>query len=298
MTWLYHQNDAAAASGYAQIHCDPIAKIWSLTSIAPEIGSGDSKAIWQALLRHLAQKAASHGVEQIHAHPIRGSLEEEALVQNLYCRACAEQLFTLNRPLAYRKRPADLHTFVLTGRWQLSELYRHSVPAGVRAVLQTSSFLSIEDTPFDRLSWRVSEWVAVDDESPYAYLRLTRIKANYWLYVLVRPDRRGDILDHIAYVVSLEHPSNTKPLFCLVPDYAIGISWLLRQLGFSEIQEYSHLVKQLATRVSAPSFVNNPASALQYRDAGTPAFLMRRIITEGIDRSREDKESEYALGNN
>jgi len=298
MTWLYRQN-SAAASGYAQIHCDPLVKIWSLTSIAPEINSEDSKAVWQALLGHIARRAASHGIEQIHAHPIRNSREEETLLQNGYCRACTEQLFVLNHPLAYTKRPSDLHTFVLTGRWQLSELYRHAIPIGVRSVLQTSSYLSIEDTPLDRLSWRVSEWVAVDEESPYAYLRLTRTGAGYWLYILVRPDRRGDILDHIAYVTSIERPGNAKPLYCLIPDYAIGLSWLLRQLRFTEIQEYSHLVKQLAVRVSAPAFTNNPATALYYRDAGTPAFLSRWMMpTKGYKSSPHDKEREYALGNN
>ena len=66
-----------------------------------------------------------------------------------------------------------------------------------------------------------------------AYLRLTQSPSGFWLDIAVRPERRAELLPHLKFVLTLTECSPTRPVYCPVPDYGVGVGWLLRTIGFT-----------------------------------------------------------------
>ena len=64
------------------------------------------------------------------------------------------------------------------------------------------------------------------------YLGLTSGPKGYWLEIIVRPERRADILPYVKHVISQTDCSPYRPIYCPVTDYSVGLGWILRTLQF------------------------------------------------------------------
>jgi len=90
-----------------------------------------------------------------------------------------------------------------------------------------------------------------------------------WMEILVQPDHRADIVPHIRHVIGGCQDSGQRPIYCAVPDHAVGVGWLLRTLGFQAVGQQAHMVLHVAARVPVrrPLVVTGLEGSV---DIGTP----------------------------
>ena len=104
------------------------------------------------------------------------------------------------------------------------------------------------------------QYVWADKGRLLACLCLTKTAQGSWLDVLTRPEQRGELLPHLHYVLTRAAPSAQAPVYCPVPDYAVGLSWLLRTLGFESYTRQVLLVAHTVTRVSSEEAADRPGA--------------------------------------
>jgi hypothetical protein len=223
---------------------------WDLAFLAPALDSLPEAAhIWSKLLTHLTLVGAQRGVARIYARAPEDSEIEEIMHQVGYSLVTREEVFVLVSRPSPVVAPRGLHLLEPQDALALINLYREVVPALVQQAEGVAPHWTASRghnfSPF----WSTKEYVWSDKSKANAYIGLCETAKGYWLEVVVRPEYRAEILPVIKHVLSLTERIETTPVYCQVPDYSVGVGWVLRALGFESYARQVMLVEHTMVRV-------------------------------------------------
>lgn len=238
--------------GFVQVSEGTGGAEWNLAYLAPNLDYDvNAGSTWYRMLGQLVLLGAENGVERI---CVRSA--EDAEAEDLFRRAgftvvSREEVFALDQEAKPAPQPRGLRPATPQDQWALNELYRQVVP---KVIQQAEGCDPPWGVPRRQVTGRcgtTEQYVWADKGRMLACLRLTRTARGSWLEVLTRPEQRGDVLPHLRYVLTRAAPSAQSPTYCPVPDYAVGLGWLLRTLGFESYMRQVLLVAHTVTRASA-----------------------------------------------
>jgi hypothetical protein len=277
LTWVLEdaRRDRDRA-GFLQVWPSAGRPDWTLGLISPGLDQDDEvEMIWRHMLSCCIEQAAMRGVQRILARVPEEAVVERVLRNSGYLVITREELFAGTRTYESVAQPKHLGVAGPDDSWHISELYHQVLPRHVqeaeailsrRSVTQRSALLSSAD---------LSEYVWRDEGRISAYLALSRGSAGYWLEVLVRPEHRADIIPHIKYVLGARTRYRHFPVYCAVPDYQAGVSWLLRALDFESLGREVQMVTHVAQRARARRPVLVPG--LEGSEVRTPMGSTRSL---------------------
>ena len=249
-----HENSSSAESGQrgcAQVWPRPGRAEWDLVFLAPSLDHHQKASeIWRQLLAHLIIQGAKQDIQRIYARSSEDAEAEDILRQVGFTIVAREEVFVLSHRPAPAPLPKGLRRVDRRqDRWALSELCRQVVPPLVQ---QAEGLLphrcAAPHHPLARFLF-ADEYVWVEKGKIIAYLGLCGSARGYWLEITVRPEYRADLLPYIKYVLTLAQRLNSTPVYCSIPDYSVGLGWLLRTLGFESYTRQVLLVVHTVARV-------------------------------------------------
>lgn len=249
------QTDAedGRAVGYIEAWPRSSPQEWELAYLAPSLDyQRDAQQVWQELLSQLIIVAGQRHIQRIYA-----KVPEDAEIEAIFRAAgftvvTREQVFVLIRQPAPAPLPRGMRRVEPHDRWPLEQLYCQVVPP---LLFQAEGGLPYEAPQGGW--WRrgaTQEYIWADRERALAYLALNSGPRGYWLRVVVRPENRGDLLPCIRYLLAQAQCSDATPVYVPVPDFTVGLGWLLRTLGFESYNRQTLLVAHIVVR----SAVNRP----------------------------------------
>jgi len=245
-----HEGDGQ--SGFVQVWPHGGSLSWHLAYIAPSLDERpNSAAVWHAMLGQLLRLAAYEGALRVFARCAEDAEIEDTLRQRGFGLATREEVFVLTQPPSPAPAPRGLRRFDEADRWPLRQLYGQAVPSlvqkaeGFSPQELISPLQSLASPPEDHHVW-------VDRGEIIAHFAVSRGRAATWMDCVVRPDRRGDALPYMHHILAQQPCSPERPLYACVPDYAVGLGWLLRTLGFETFARQAVLVSHTAARETAP----------------------------------------------
>jgi len=247
VTCVYRASeDEDGLNGFVQVSEDDSGLEWDLAYLAPSLDYDlNAGSMWCRMLGQLILLAAEYGVERISARS-----GEDAETEDLFRRAGftvvnREEVFALDQEAKPAPLPRGLRGAVPQDQWAIEELYRQVVPK----VIQQAEGCTPQWVVGQRGA--TEQYVWADKGRMLAYLRLAKTARGSWIEVLTRPEQRGDVLPHLRYLLTRAAPSAQSPVYCPVPDHAVGLGWLLRTLGFESYTRQVLLVAHTIARVSA-----------------------------------------------
>jgi hypothetical protein len=221
---------------------------WDLAFMAPALDQPSAGDIWYRLLTYLIIFAAEQGVYRLFAHSAEDGESEEVFRQSGFHVAVREEVFRLAEPRAPLVMPKGLRALGEPDRVAVQALYGQVVPRSAQDPDTGSPFRTTLNPSTLSTSTIVAEYVWEERGQVLAYYGLLSGSRGYWLEVQARPERRGDLLHHIKYVLSLAPSTDGRPVYCAVPDYNVGLGWLLRALHFQSHARQVLLVAHTAVR--------------------------------------------------
>jgi hypothetical protein len=250
LTWMYAGRDAGRdGRAFAQVW--PIADRpdWNLSRLAPSLEDGEgAEALWREMLRGLVRRAADSGVFRIFTRVEEGSDAERVLRRNGFVATTRQELFVLPAAPGPVSSPKHLVPAEPRHDWALGELYRQVVPRFVQEAEASFCHACASPRRHTLGGEAVREYVWQDAERVNAYFAVSTASLGSWVEILVRPEHRGDIMPHIRHVIG-NVAARERPIYCPVPDYDVGVGWLLRTLGFQPVGRQAHMVMHVAARV-------------------------------------------------
>lgn len=250
LTWMCEGvRGEPGIQGFAQVWPSAWREDWSLGAVAPAPDVPGAEWVWRELLNGLVRRAAEHGRPRILARVPEDSEVEHALRAGGFLAATKEELFCLTRPLKPVASPRNLFSTRSSDAWAIGELYRQVVPRHVQEA--EASVGHGCGTPGGYLfgARAVEERIWMEEGRANAYFALSAAPLGHWLEVLVRPEHRTDILPHIRYILSRVDVAPHRPVYCSVPDYAVGVGWMLRTLSFQSLHRQVQMVMHVAARL-------------------------------------------------
>lgn len=240
--------DDDGAEAFAQVWSDASRTAWDLTFLAPSLEFAPQAVdAWQQLLTHLMVLGAQQGISRIRARTNEDPETEHALRRAGLTLVSREEVFACSQQLPPAPLPKGLRRATRRDRYSLEELYRKAVPllvgqvegfpAAARGSLARLSVVSFED------------YVWAEKGRLVAHIGLWSGPRAYWLDVLVHPEYRADVLPYVRFVLTRTESRATRPVYCPVSDYGVGLGWLLRTIGFTPYARQSLLVGHTASRV-------------------------------------------------
>lgn len=275
-TLVRTETEDGRATGYVEAWPRSSPTEWELAYLAPALDyQRDAQQIWQDLLSQLIIVAGQRHVQRIYA-----KVPEDAEIEAVFRAAgftvvTREQVFVLIRQPAPGPLPRGMRRVEPGDRWPLEQLYRQVVPP---LLCQAEGGLSCEAAQGGW--WRraaTQEYIWADRERALAYLALSTGPRGYWLRTVVRPESRGDLLPCIRYVLTHTQCSDATPVYVPVPDFTIGLGWLLRTLGFESYNRQTLLVAHTVVR----SAVRRPLLVSSGVDARTPVGHASTQLNDG-----------------
>ncbi len=251
LTWIMDDEDrVAGARAFAQVWPVPDRPDWNLVTIAPALDSEEqSEGVWREVLRGLVPRAAECGVFRIVSRVEEGSEMERVLHASGYVATTRQELFRLDGIPGEFPCPRGLQPALPRHDWALGELYCQVVPRSVQEAEASFSHACASPRRYLLSGESVREYVWQDADRVSAYLAVSLAPRGLWMEILVHPDYRADIVPHIRHVIGDIQDEASRPIYCAVPDYAVGIGWLLRTLGFQATGRQAHMVQHVAARV-------------------------------------------------
>ena len=237
--------------GFAQVHPRPDRREWDLGFLCPSLDHhSDAARLWLDLLKHVIVRGAQLHVNRVYARSSEDAEAEDILRQAGFSVILREEVFALSAPASPAARPKGLRLLDDQDGPALGRLCCHAEPR----LPQAAQGLSLRSNcpPPLLLTRAVTStehvWMAKDEA--LAYLRLMQSPSGFWLDIVVRPERRAELLPHIKYVLTLTDCSPATPVYCPVPDYGVGLGWLLRTVGFETFARQVLLVAHTLARAS------------------------------------------------
>jgi hypothetical protein len=239
-------------SGFVQVSEGAGGTEWDLAYLAPNLDYDlNAGSTWCRVLGHLVLLGAENGVERICVRSAEDAEAEDLFRRTGFTVVSREEVFALDQEAKPAPLPRGLRRATPQDQWALDELYRQVVP---KVIQQAEGCAPAWEVPRQRVVGRrdaMEQYVWADKGRVLACLRLTKTAKGSWMEVLTRPEQRGDVLPHLRYLLTRAAPSAQSPVYCPVPDYAVGLGWLLRTLGFESYTRQVLLVAHTVTRVSA-----------------------------------------------
>lgn len=261
-------HDEDGQGGFVQVWPHGGSLSWHLAYIAPSLDERpDAAAIWHGMLGQLLRLASSEGALRVFARCVEDAETEGTLRQRGFGLVTREEVFVLTMPPSPAPAPRGLRRFDESDRWPLRQLYGQAVPSlvqkaeGFSPQELISPLQSLASPPEDHYVW-------VDRGEIIAHFAVSRGRAGTWMDCVVRPDRRGDALPQMHHILSQQPCSPDRPLYVCVPDYAVGLGWLLRTLGFETFARQAVMAAHTAAREAVTRQALMPG--LEGVDCGAP----------------------------
>lgn len=254
-----HDNTENGDKGIVQVWPRRDRKAWDLAFLAPSLDEDpNAPGIWQKLLTHLILLGAEQGVLRIYARSSEDAEAEDILRQTGFSMVTREEVFVLSHQPAPAPLPRGLRRVEVEDRWALDKFHSQVIPPLMKKAEDPSfDICAVSSDPF-RLR-DVQEYVWSKKGEIIAWLRLASSPQGHWLDVVVRPEYRAESLPYIRYMLTLANVSKQTPLYCSIPDYCVGLGWLLRTLGFSTFTRQALLVAHTIARVPVRRHLVLPA---------------------------------------
>jgi len=205
---------------------------WDLAYMSPALdyrdGAGD---LWQELLSALILHGAEQNIDRIYARLTEDGESEEIFRHAGFTILTREEIFVLSRDRTPAILPKGLRRTSPDDRPGLEEFYRQVAPRLQSKIEWATPSSVVLQYPWPH-SWIRDDYMWSDKGKILAHFRLLVGSRGAWLEVVVRPEHRADILPCLKYMTALPRRSHATPLYCPVPDYGVGLGWLLRTLGF------------------------------------------------------------------
>ncbi len=223
---------------------------WDLIFISPAPDyHAKAEAIWSQLLTHLTVRAAQAGIRRIYARAVEDADTENALRQAGYTVVSREEVFVSTKPMGPAVPPKGLRRLSPQDYPAIEVLYRRVVPQLVQQAEGCCPHWCAS-RPYSKLfGQKADEYVWIEKGRVIAYLGLCSSARGYWLEVVVRSEYRADVGPYIKYVLSLANGTENTPIYCSVPDYGVGLGWVLRTLGFESFARQALLVVHTVAQV-------------------------------------------------
>lgn len=236
--------------GFAQVWPRPAQAEWDLVFLSPALERHERAAdLWYRLLTYLSILGAEQGILRIYARCAEDAEAEDIFRQAGFTVVVREELFALRREPAAAPRPGNLRPLSAQDLRAVEELYRQAVPQLVQQVEGRPPAIGLARYRLPLGSRRGQEYLWIEEGKVLAYMGWYSSPKGSWLEVVARPEYRANALPGIKYVLSLTGCSETMPIYCPVPDYDVGLGWLLRTLGFEPCGRQVLLVRHTAARV-------------------------------------------------
>ena len=260
--------------GFVQVWPQGGALSWHLSYLAPSLAEQPGAAdLWHSLLSQLFGCAVRQGVLPVFARCAEDVEIESTLRQNNFGLVTREEVYVLTRPPSPAPAPRGLRRPDEADRWSLYKLYSQAVPS----LVQKAEGLSPQEvrSPLQSLASPPDEhYIWVDRGEVIAHFAVSHGRLGTWMDSIVRPDRRGDVLPYLHYILAQQPCSPDRPLYVCVPDYAVGLGWLLRTLGFETFARQAVMVAHTAARdIVARQAI---APGLESADCGAPVVTVSR----------------------
>ncbi len=218
---------------------------WDVSCIAPALDEEQEAAcIWQDLLSQAVIMAAEQRVPRIYARsPVDG--ESAAILRRSgFSMVGCEEIFVSSGRRPQAPMPPNLREVREGDEFELSELRRQVIPP---LVYQAQWFGPEEAASSARAR---NGYVWVDEGKLVAHMTLESTGRGHWIECIVRPERRGDLLPHLRWLMYMADSEGNTPIYVAVPDYAVGLGWLLRTLGFESLGRQQVMVAHTVSRVT------------------------------------------------
>ena len=250
LTCIHRDSKQEESEAFAQVWPRADRQEWDLAFVAPTLDAHQGTPdLWHKLLSHLIVLGAGEGVLRIYARSPEDGELEAVLRRAGFAVVAREEIFALSHQRVPAPRPQGLRRVDHQDREALEELYLQVVPPLVH---QAEGFSH---------SWRAAsqrvrpglvseeEYIWSAEGKAVAHLRLCSGAKRHWLEIVVRSECRAELLPHIRCLLSLTGHSVSAPVYCPVPDYGVGLGWLLRTLGFESYARQVLLVAHTVARV-------------------------------------------------
>lgn len=284
---LYLSRQKAPMSGMVSVFLRRHMPYWDLAFLAPALDShAEATCIWTKLLTHLTVLGAQRGITRIYARATEDAETEDILHQAGFSVVTREEIFVLvNRPSPV-VAPRGLHRLEPQDAQALVNLYREVVPPLVQQAEGVTPHWAASRSHSIGPFWAPKEYVWSEKSRANAYIGLCETEKGYWLEVMVRPEFRAEILPLIKHVLSLTECTKVTPVYCQVPDYSVGVGWVLRALGFESYARQVMLVEHTIVRVPIKQRVLVPGLEGSV-DIGVPVRPVFRIQEKVQEQSTD-----------
>jgi hypothetical protein len=275
LTLVYYGPKRSNVRGFAQLEPRRDGQAWDLTFLAPSLDERQAlPCIWQDLLAYAVVAAAQQQALRLYARPPQDSEIEQLLRRAGFALVTREEVFALSEPPPPAALPRGFREADRQDAWALSELYRKAIPP---LAYQAQGPVQLGSLGLSSgLGSRPAGYVWTEKGEIVAHLTLSALPRGYWIECAVHADYRGELLPYIAYLISLTDCSPSRPAYLAVPDYNVGLGWLLRTLGFVSYSRQLVMVAHTANRVSVarPIAASSRESTV---DMATPVSAPRGV---------------------
>lgn len=249
ITCVYRDDGRGSSlKGFAQVWPRADDAEWDLAFLAPSLErQGNVSALWLRLLSDLIVLGAERGTLRIYVRSAEDAEAEDIFRQVGFTIIIREEVFASSRVPAPIPLPKGLRPVTPEDRPALNELYAQVVPQLVQQAEGVAPHWWATRQRMRPVS--AKEYVWADKGLIIAYLGLCCSSRGYWLETMVRPEFRADLLPHLKYLLTLTRCSANTPVYSPVPDYSVGVGWLLRTLGFEPYARQVLMVVHTAARV-------------------------------------------------
>jgi hypothetical protein len=175
---------------------------------------------------------------------------DSALVLRRSGFACVgyEEIFASSARQTAVQIPPGLRHAINEDAWALGELRRQVIPP----LIYQAQWSAPEEAASTATASGASQvgMIWMDDGQIIAHLSLESTSRAHWLECIVRPERRGDLLPYLRYVLHVADSGDGRPVYVSVPDYGVGVGWLLRTLDFESVGRQHVMVAHTVSRVT------------------------------------------------
>jgi hypothetical protein len=256
ITCVHHEESAAAgphsrantAHALAQTWPRADEAEWDLAFLAPSLEyQANAPTLWLRLLSDLVVLGAAENIQRIYVRSSEDAEAEDIFRQVGFTIITREEVFALPREPVPAPLPKGLRRITPQDRPALDEFYAQVVPKLVQQAEGSAPHWWAARERMRPVAAR--EYVWAERGRLIAYLGLCSSARGYWLETAVRPEHRADLLPYLKYMLTLTRCSSAAPVYCPVPDYCVGIGWLLRTMGFEPYARQVLMVVHTAARV-------------------------------------------------